>query len=308
MRVFIYEAICAGALGNDVPASLRREGSAMLSAVAEDFRRLPGIEVVTLLDDDARFREVAAACEGTLVIAPEFDDLLRSRSQTVVDVGGRLLGSLPNAIRLTGDKLATAEFWRMHGVAHPQTELRESAVAPPWVLKPRHGAGSQATFLIRDRAEYDTARRTANEESPGGEYILQRYVAGHAVSVALLIGPTRTIPLLPARQHLSNDGRFRYEGGSLPLPEPLATRAILLAQEAVAGIAGLQGYVGVDLVLGETEDYAIEINPRLTTSYIGLRQLCQQNLAELMLRCARGEPIGPVTWAEGEVRFHVAAL
>ena len=70
-------------------------------------------------------------------------------------------------------------------------------------------------------------------------------------------------------------------------------------------IDGLRGYVGVDMVLGDAGDYAIEINPRLTTSYLGLRQLCQQNLAELILRLAQGETVAPPTWHTGEVRFEI---
>ena len=53
-------------------------------------------------------------------------------------------------------------------------------------------------------------------------------------------------------------------------------------------------------------DYAIEINPRLTTSYIGLRQLCNQNLADLMLRQALGDTIEPPQWHAGEVSFSIA--
>ena len=269
-------------------------------------------------NDDGRFRTLAGQCDWTLVIAPEFDDLLLGRSQTVLDIGGRLLGSLPGAIRLTSDKLATARYWHERGVRHPRTDLG-GAPAPrvhsdlrsksfvPFVLKPRHGAGSQATFLIRDMSEYPAILQAAHEEYPG-EFIVQPYVAGQAASVALLIGPMQTVPLLSARQHLSSDGRFRYEGGALPLPEPWASRAVALALQAVACIPGLQGYVGVDLVLGETGDHAIEINPRLTTSYIGLRRLCGQNLADLMLRCVRGEPIEPITWAEASVEFRVAEL
>ena len=56
------------------------------------------------------------------------------------------------------------------------------------------------------------------------------------------------------------------------------------------GISGLWGFVGVDLILGADaegrEDLAIEINPRLTTSYVGLRALLHGNLAGLMLRHA----------------------
>ena len=42
----------------------------------------------------------------------------------------------------------------------------------------------------------------------------------------------------------------------------------------------MRGYVGVDLILTQDEALLIEINPRLTTSYIGLRQVIDFNLAE----------------------------
>lgn len=276
----------------------------MLSAVIADFQKLDGIEVVTLLDEEARFARSAASCDWTLVIAPEFDDLLRSRSQTVLDAGGKLLGSLPEAIHRTADKLETAGIWRQRGVPHPQTEPACADVAPPCVLKPRHGAGSQATFFVRDSREWGPVWEAAQKEWPHGDFIVQQYVVGQPASVALLIGSTQTVPLMPARQHLSGDGRFRYQGSSLPLPPPLADRAIQLALKAAAGIDGLQGYVGVDLVLGDAgDDYAIEVNPRLTTSYLGLRRLCRQNLAELILCMAQGETIAQPTWHAGEVKF-----
>jgi predicted ATP-grasp superfamily ATP-dependent carboligase len=334
MRVFVYECVCAGGLGPDVPASLLREGRAMLDAVCVDFQSVPGVEVVNA--EQRRFRETAANCDWTLVIAPEFDDHLRSLSQTVLDVGGRLLGSLPAVIALTGDKLATAEFWHGRGVRHPRTvsldvgqafqpdsfKLASRAVRlenltytgrsvsfpPPWVMKPRHGAGSQATFLIRNREDGLGVWSPAFHECDD-EFIVQEYVRGQAASVALLIAPNQTIPLMPARQHLSNDGRFRYQGGSLPLPPALAERATRIALAAVAGIDGLQGYVGVDLVLRHAgDDYAIEINPRLTTSYIGLRQLCRGNLAELMLKGANGDPLEAPHWEPCEVRFGTERL
>ena len=302
MRIFIYESVCAGDLGDDVPASLQREGRAMLTAMIADFERVPGCVV------EARSAVSRGETFFELVIAPEFDNLLRDRSQEVLDAGGRLLGSFPAAIQLTGDKLATADFWKARGVPNPRTELLDPAsfasFEGPWVMKPRHGAGSQATFLIRNRGDEMNAWSPAFHECPDDEFIVQEYVRGQAVSVALLVGATQTIPLMPARQHLSRDGRFHYQGGSLPLPEPLKSRAIELALRAVAGIDGLRGYVGVDLVLGDDgNDYAIEINPRLTTSYLGLRQLCEQNLAELILRLAQGETIAPPTWRAGEVQF-----
>lgn len=315
MRIFIYECVSAGGLGPIVPPSLLREGRAMLDAVVADFRRLPGIEVVTIPDEtlcDA-FSTAAARCDWTLVIAPEVDGLLRSRCQAVLDAGGRLLGSQPGAIGLTADKLATAEFWQERGVPHPRTQALDAthiaSFPPPWVMKPRCGAGSQATFLIRHQDDAMRVWAPAFQECPDEEFIVQQYVRGQAASVSLLIGAKQTLALMPTRQHLSHDSRFRYLGGSLPLPESLANRAARLVLQAVAGIDGLHGYVGVDLILGDDGlDFAIEINPRLTTSYIGLRQLCRENIAEVMLKIVQGETVQTLTWAAKEVRFGIPAF
>ena len=97
----------------------------------------------------------------------------------------------------------------------------------PVVCKPRFGAGSQATFLARDAAEL--AALVAATEWPGPR-IVQPFVPGTPVSAALIVGKANTIALLPAAQDLSNDGRFQYQGGVLPLPEALAERAVRLAQ------------------------------------------------------------------------------
>ena len=137
------------------------------------------------------------------------------------------------------------------------------------------------------------------------------------MSVAFLCGPAGALPLVPCRQMLSNDGRFEYQGGELPLAEAqvrrdsratagrgagcqpaphrsLAARATNLASRAVASLPDAHGYLGVDLVLGEDlsgrEDVVVEINPRLTTSYVGLRAALRPgtNLADAMLLAASG--------------------
>ena len=51
------------------------------------------------------------------------------------------------------------------------------------------------------------------------------------------------------------------------------------------------------------ETRAIEINPRLTTSYVGLRALADFNIAEAMLRAANGQPFEALKWKPGRVRF-----
>ena len=69
--------------------------------------------------------------------------------------------------------------------------------------------------------------------------------------------------------------------------------ATALASRAVAALSSTVGYLGVDLVLGDDpdgrDDVVIEVNPRLTTSYVGLRALAADNLAAAMLAVASGK-------------------
>jgi predicted ATP-grasp superfamily ATP-dependent carboligase len=306
----------------------------MLRAVLDDFQTVTRVEVCTLLAPDlatplpgrchfsgageqATFLRLAKEADATLVIAPESDDILAERCRWIDKAGARSLGCPLPVVQLTGDKLALASYWQQHRVATPATKnwdrlkLGGDARADCWplVCKPRHGAGSQATSLIHDARELARCRNSAHVEVSAADMIVQPYCPGLPASVAFLIGPRQCVPLLPAKQHLSDDGRFRYLGGSLPLPEPLGRRAVALAQRAVRCVPGLRGYVGVDLVLGSAEDgsddVVIEINPRLTTSYIGLRQLALGNLAEAWLAVLEERPVA-LRWREGVVQFDAA--
>jgi predicted ATP-grasp superfamily ATP-dependent carboligase len=85
----------------------------------------------------------------------------------------------------------------------------------------------------------------------------------------------------------------------------LNDRAQKLALRAIAPVDGISGYVGVDLVLGDppdgSGDVAIEINPRLTTSYVGLRALAEFNLAETLLALALHRPLADRRYRDGLV-------
>jgi predicted ATP-grasp superfamily ATP-dependent carboligase len=296
----------------------------MLSALLDDLARCPGVQIRTLLspqrsspqqlseriiiqciqpaDEIDAFCALATAADWSLVIAPEFGDILAERSRWVEEAGGRLLGSSIKAIYATADKLRLSQLWSARGIPTPSPELTY-----PLVCKPRFGAGSQATFLVHDEEELEQARRQARAEGWSGELMLQRYMPGLAVSVAFLSGKRQRHSLPAVEQRLSCDGRFRYLGGRLPLRENLDRRARRLAERASKCIEGLHGWFGVDLVLGDAEDgsgdVAIEINPRLTTSYLGLRQLARFNLAESLLAVATGSPVQSREWRADTIVF-----
>lgn len=343
MLIFVYEYTCSSVRFAPLPSSFLAEGRAMLTAVVEDLARANGVAVAVMLNEhgdgflpaqivrclrdeneEAAFRKLAKAADYTLVIAPEFDELLLTRCRWVEEAGGHLLGPSASAVCLSGDKLRLGEHLAAHGIPTPEAlglgpwalgSVRAKATFThqhpllngPVVLKPRFGAGSQMTFLVNDMTCLPSAVKQAQAEAWPGELLLQQFVPGQAVSASLLVGQGQTVALLAGEQHLSTDGRFRYLGGSLPLSPALSERAFTLALRAVQTVPDLRGYVGVDMILGSakdgSQDWVIEINPRLTTSYVGLRALALTNLAEAMVKIVAGEKIPEPKWRQTRVIF-----
>jgi predicted ATP-grasp superfamily ATP-dependent carboligase len=334
MHIFLYEWITGGGLIEQpgrLPASLLAEGSAMISALAADFAAIPGAHVTVLrdmrldrlplpgcevveIDSAASWREEfdrrAAAADHTMVVAPEFDGILRSTLRRVAASGGRSLNAPDEFVDVAADKHRTAQRLAAAGVPVPVGRLLDADEVKlpadftyPAVLKPRDGAGSQHTLLVHgpgdEPAAYPWPRR------------LEQFVPGRAASVAACCGPTGRTLLPPCWQTLSEDGRFSYRGGAIIREPGLAVRATALAARALDAMPPAHGYVGVDLVLGADPDgggdAVIEVNPRLTTSYVGLRAIARSNLAENILLMCEGRNM-QISASDAAVEFSASGM
>jgi tyramine---L-glutamate ligase len=331
MRVFVHEFFCSGAFDGPIFSSATaREGLAMLRAIVEDFARCPGCRVVTTLDrrldgcaidsplaglaeihsvadpenERVAFRKLASGADATFVIAPETNGELFERRKAVDAAGGCFLGPSTEAIQLCSDKIRFAEHFQRHHLptiptAHFARFAKNSPFAFPIVVKPRHGAGSQDTYLICDAGELSRLRRRVDSTlgAAGTEAIVQPFVAGTALSVSAIVPPGLGAPhVFPiGEQLLSDDGRFQYRGGRLPARPQLPAHAAELVAAACRCLPGLCGYIGFDLVLTDDGNRLVfvEANPRLTTSYLGYRCLARENLAARILdpECS-DKPIG----------------
>lgn len=330
MRILLYEFVTGGGWYShgtgDPPSSLVIEGRAMRQALAADFAALDGVRLDVLcdrrfgmdaslptaatlhdIDGAAREREllgsIARDADWTILIAPEFGGHLAERCRWIEQAGGRLLGAHAELALLAGDKHAMARHLAAHGVAVPWgVAIDAGAVLPqdfpyPAVLKPRDGCGSLGIERIDGGSQDRTAAWPAR---------MERLRPGLAASVAVLCGPAGQVPLTPCRQWLGGESGFAYQGGELPLEPSLAARATQLALAAIGTLRSPVGFWGVDMVLGTDNrgsgDVVIEVNPRLTTSYVGLRALSQVNLAGAMLATAEGARV-QLSWRNEAIEF-----
>lgn len=317
MRLLIYEWITAGGLvGSEgaLPESLLREGLAMVQAVAADAAgveairqrmllrdlRLPHlsaagaevVEVASRAEHDAALEGLASQADAVLVIAPETDSVLLRTVRRLESIGAKLISPSAGFIEIASDKELTASALAAAGVPTPQAvrvepdEALPKSFEYPAVLKPLDGAGSQDTYVVAHAYDRPPAYAWPRR--------LESYAPGIAASVAVIgVAGGEAVALPPCRQRLSSDGRLSYLGGSTPLAGGLAERATALALQAIAALPPLVGWAGVDLVLGDDPDgsldVVIEVNPRLTTSYVGLRRVVRGGLVAAMIAAARGE-------------------
>ena len=135
-------------------------------------------------------------------------------------------------------------------------------------MKPIDGAGSMHTFFVRDLGDGPSSKTLPDA------MIIQPFCPGEPLSVTFLIGPSGRPRLLGVGwQRIEiREGTIHYRGGRLPAPPEWALGAPM---DAVRSVAGLRGVIGLDFIRDRATKRAtvIEINPRPTTSYVGLCRL-----------------------------------
>ena len=334
MRILVHEFVTGGGLaGQEVPASLAREGAALLAVLIADIAAIrchrivttvdprfplaapPDVEVVTLASGSAaQLDSLIATADAVWLVAPETDRCLERLAARVERKGKVLLGPGAAAIRRASDKAGLPYRLARGGVPHPKTralrpdtDWRVAAreLGYPIVVKPVRGAGCVGVCTARDPRELRRALAVARGDDGARPVLLQRYVLGVAASVSLLADGRRAEALTLNAQWVRTTRPFSYCGGETPLDHPLAERAIDVARRTVSVFPGLRGYVGVDLVLTESEAVVIELNPRLTTAYLGVRAALAENVAAMALAACAGV-LPPRPAPQGHVRFTAA--
>ena len=312
---------------------MAHEGLLMLRAVLEDFQRLGEHEIrstldtrlhalvpsnlpVTVIEGD-RYPEIFATsvewAEAVLLIAPETDGILARLSAQVENVAKRLLGSTSTAVGAAGDKATTHSCFRASGIPTARTSVISFDDEPmrqvatfgyPAVIKPIDGAGCEGVSVIRRRTDASRALRQLRRITRRHTFLIQEYIAGIPASLSCLSDGSRVLPLTLNTQYIHTGSSLRYRGGTIHIQHSSRSAAFEMVRDLLKALPGLRGYFGIDLVLTRSGPVFIEVNPRLTTSYVGLRRAFSVNLAEALLQSGLGQ-IPTLPKPKGHVRFFV---
>lgn len=272
--------------------SLAHEGAAMLSVLKSSFERC-GYEVILPGPGDFgdEISRLAPGCDMGLVIAP---DHLLSKYTFLLEQATHNLGCGFMTVALCANKISTGKILVENNVPVPAAPGSGKRV-----IKPVKGCGSQDVRL--------------SIGSPGADEFSQEYIVGENYSVSIV--PNRVIgdacayysgkpPVILSvnRQDIAigTDETFQYRGGETPVHPEREAEIIATAVRAVT-VLGCQGYCGVDVVVAD-KVYVVDVNPRITTSIVGIAACMQEEIADILVSASKGN--GPDTiHFRGRARF-----
>ena len=309
LRVFVYEYL-SGSDAVDVDGDDRdgmlEQGRTMRDALVSDLAALHGVAITyaTRTDDAKRdafratpvcadagesaahfVRRLAGVNDCVFVVAPETGGILADLCACVASE--RWLGCDLGSIRTATSKRATVAHLRKHDIRTPRTVDEDEGVGSEarWVVKPDDGAGTCDTCLHRRLADAldDRTRR----ETRGECVVVERWEEGDAASLSLLCAMGKVEVLSVNRQRVDVDakGCVRYHGVDIDaFAHRPGDRFDRLARDVVRALPGLRGYVGIDFILpSDGNPVVVEVNPRLTSAYVGLSARLGRNIAREVL-------------------------
>ncbi len=269
-------------------------------------------------------RAVAKEADAALVIAPESNGVLKTLVETVESTDAISLNCKAAAIEKVADKAAFHDSVKALGLRVPETlalnmyQSIEEVTATlkekldlPVILKPADSTSCSGLSIVRDWAEVYSGVNKIKAESLCERFVAQEFVEGVAASVSIIAADEKALSVSLNRQDVvlePPESISRYEGGLVPLDSQLKAEAFAVAEKTVVSFKGLCGYVGVDLVLADDGPVMMELNPRLTTSFVGLRRIANFNVAKAMLEAAEKHKLPENALTQGYSAFSKVAV
>ncbi len=287
-KILIFEYITSGGVSHEnLPDSLVNEGKMMVEALLANFLKFADIEIVTMqttANVEKEFQQQLETVDAVWVIAPEFDGILERFCNYAEQANKILLTSPAKAVALTANKLKTFQILKAANIQTVPTEMFDLTLnynqTKEWIIKPIDGAGSENTFLLT--APNDWQKLPFLEKN----YIIQPHLNGDKTSLSCLFknGSAQLVCINLQIFEIQNqqyalkkiDVNYKNDDG----------RYQKIAEKIAHAFPDLFGYVGIDLIEDENQCFVLEINPRLTTSFVDIERKVGMNIAELVLNLA----------------------
>jgi predicted ATP-grasp superfamily ATP-dependent carboligase len=257
-----------------------------------------------------KFKTFVKECKYIFIIAPESSNILYNLTEIVKKTNKTLLSTNLKGIRLGMSKMNTYYFFKENKVLTPKTYMipkrkkqldnvfifqKFNILNRPVVIKPEDGVGAESIYYFESQSQLKHfILNFRHKVEVGRKYLIQEFIEGKDLSTSLIGVPhTKDSPIIdPLILSINSQNidikntnyESGYYGGATPIENYEEVKNNLKVILEKINFSDISGYFGVDFISStDAKLYFIEINPRLTTSYIGLRNVINHNPAKLIL-------------------------
>ena len=257
-----------------------------------------------------KFKTKVKESEYTFIIAPESSKILYKLTKIVKKSNRILLSTNLEGIRVGMSKFNTYYFFKGNKTTAPKTYLipmkkkqldidfilqKFNILKKPMIIKPEDGVGAESIYYFETQYQIKHFfQEYKHKVEYGRKYIIQEFIEGKDLSASLIGVPyimdsqiKNPVLLSINAQNVNiknSNYNSEYYGGYTPVEDYQKTKNSLSLLLEKINFSEFSGYFGIDFIrTADSKIYFIEINPRLTTSYIGLRNVINLNPAKLIL-------------------------
>jgi len=257
-----------------------------------------------------KYKEQLTNCEYCFIIAPESSNILYFLTEIAHSMKKIILSINLEGIKLSSSKLNTYKFFKSFNILTPLTFSIPTKnnyldlefiiqnfdyINKPIIIKPDDGVGAELIYYFENKEQIVKFFQDSKKKIDlARKYVLQEFVQGKDLSISLIqtenfkdLNKPSTIILSVNTQLIDikhNGSESQYIGGYTPAEHHLKIKEQLYPIIEKLDLTPFKGYFGIDFIK-KTDGTCnfIEINPRLTTSYIGIRNSIKFNPVELIL-------------------------
>ena len=223
------------------------------------------------------------SADAVWIVAPETDGYLKKLTELAIKHQKLIFGCGSKSVEITSSKYATFQILQKAGIdTIPTFSIKNWTKGQgAWLAKPDDGAGCEDTVFFENAEALANWIRTHHKE---GSHVIQPYLAETAASISCVMHHGKAFVLSCNTQHISRvNHQLKFNGCELNGMKDHWVEFESVAGKIAQVLPDLAGYVGVDVLVKGQEVIVVEINPRLTTSYVGLASVIGVNPAELII-------------------------
>jgi predicted ATP-grasp superfamily ATP-dependent carboligase len=308
-KIFVCEFITGGGLcAETLPESMLKEGILMRDTLLQDLSELP-YEISTTYDARLAPPQECANCvavnknedvwqiwqtqmqaaDAVWLIAPETGGILKKLTQMAEKpkLNGLqeplILGCGLASIEVTSKKMATYLALEAAGIPSIPTYTLENWPKSHWIwlAKPNDGAGCSDAACFNNPDDLEDWIEDNHKQLT---HVIQAFQPGDAASISCVMRHGKAQLLSCNTQYIEiNNQMLSYTGGVVNGMRDYWLQFEFIANKTAKALPSLAGYVGIDVIVDDDEIIVVEINPRLTTTYAGMRESIGVNPAELVI-------------------------